>query len=486
MTRPRPSFLRWAESRGGMYLPDHKPPRLADWSVFRPILEHLFPEGDSPLPYSRIVWSCPKKSAKSTLAAALHLWFALFVEPGGEQYVLANDLDGSRNRVFRYIVRALEQNPLLRRDADWHATQTTIQLSNGTLIRALPNDVRGEAGANQTLATFDEAWGVIHERSVRFATEFSPVPTRRNSLIFYTGYQSWQHDSWWHALIDHGLRGEPVPELQHIENGDGAPACWRNGSLFVYYDHVPRMKWHTPAYLAEQRRVLPEVEYLRVWENRRVQRQNALCTAQEWDALYDPNLPMLRPSEQRPIVLGVDAATHHDSTAVVGCTLRADRQTVDVIYCRIWQPEEGRPLYLSETLGKELRRLSERQNVVAVYYDPYQMVALAQQIARRGVPMIAFGQGVQRLMSDGHLRFLLREGRLRHTGDPLLRTHVLNAILQRNDRGVRLVKGGSGQIDGAVALSMAALGAAQLLGGTSASAIENPFYQDDTIEMESG
>ncbi|PJF34932.1 MAG: hypothetical protein CUN49_13135 [Candidatus Thermofonsia Clade 1 bacterium] len=477
MRRSRPSFLRWAESRGGMYLPDHKPPRRATWSAFqRPILEHLFPEGDSPLPYSRVVWSCPKKSAKSTLAAALHLWFALFVEPNGEQYVLANDLEGSRNRVFRYILRALEQNPILRRGLDWQATQSAIRFSNGTLIRAVPNDVRGEAGGNQTFATFDEAWGVIHERSVRFATEFSPVPTRRNSLIFYTGYQGWANSTWWHALIDEGLRGEPVPELRHLQNGDGEPACWRNGNLFVYYDHVPRMAWHTPAYLAEQRRLLPEAEYLRVWENRRAQSADALCTAAHWDALYEPALMPLGADDSRPIVFGADAGTHHDSTALVGCTWNAERQWIEVLYCRVWQPEGQLPLNLSETLGAELARLTQTCRVAAVYYDPYQMVAVAEQAARLGAPMMPFGQGAPRLLSDAHLRTLLSEGRLRHTGDPSLRAHVLNAALQHTERGSRLVKN-SGRIDAAVALSMAALGAVRLLGGAAARVVKNPFYE---------
>ncbi|MCS6872896.1 MAG: hypothetical protein RML95_15680 [Anaerolineae bacterium] len=478
MSRARPSFLRWAESRGGMYLPDQTPPRLAAWSDYhRPILDHLFPSGEAPLPYSRVVWSCPKKSAKSTLAAALHLWFALFVEPSGEQYALANDLEGSRNRVFRYIVRALEQNPILQRGTDWQATQDTIRFRNGTLIRAVANDVRGEAGGNQTFATFDEAWGVIYERGVRFATEFSPVPTRRNSLVFYTGYQGWANSTWWHNLIDEGLRGEPVPELSHLDNGDGQPACWRNGKLFVYYDHVPRMAWHTPEYLAEQRRVLPEVEYLRVWENRRVQSANALCSAALWDALYDPTLAPLQLDDARPLVFGADAATQHDSTALVGCAWDAEGQRVQVVYCRVWTPEQAQPLSLTETIGRTLARLAPHCRIAAVFYDPYQMIALAEQLRlQMNVPMLAFGQGAQRLMSDEHLRRLLNEGRLRHTGDPMLRQHILNAALQQSERGARLVKGG-GRIDAAVALSMAAFGAARLLGsGRSVQAIRNPFY----------
>ncbi len=478
MPPPRPSFLRWAESAGGMYLPDHKPPRRAAWIAYhRRILDHLFPGGEAPLPYSRVVWSCPKKSAKSTLAAALHLWFALFVTPGGEQYVLANDLEGSRNRVFEYIRRALEANPILRRGIDWRATRDALRLANGTLIRALANDVRGEAGGNQSFVTFDEAWGVVYQRGVRLATEFSPVPTRPNSTVFYTGYQGWANSTWWHTLIDEGLRGEPVPELRDLDDGDGQPACWRNGRLFVYYDHLPRMAWHTPEYLAEQRRTLPEAEYLRVWENRRTSAEDALCTAAHWDALCDPALVPLQADDPRPLVFGVDAAIQHDSTALVGCAWDAPTQSVHVVYSAIWTPEVGRPLSLWQSVGEALARLAGQCRIAAVYYDPYQLIALAERLRdQHQLPMIAFGQGAQRLQSDGHLRQLLSEGRLRHTGEPTLRQHILNAALQPSERGYRLIKG-AGRIDAAVALSMAALGAARLLGGASAvGVIRNPFY----------
>ena len=472
MTVIRPTFLDWAESRGGAYLPDRA--QIAAWPAYqREILAHLFPAGPDRLPYGRIVWSCPKKSAKSTLAAALHLWFALFVDVPGEQYVLANDLEGGRNRVFRYLVRMVEQNPILRRNLDWWATADTVRLANRSTIRAIPADVRGEAGGNQSFATVDEPWGILHLNHVRLATEFSPVPTRPNSTIFYTGYQGWAGSAWWHALIDTGLAGEPVPELAHLENGDGQPACWRNGRLFVYYDHVPRMAWHTPDYLAEQRRVLPEEEYRRVWENRRAGERGLFCPVAVWDSLFDPGVAALTPNDPRSLVLGVDAATQDDSTALVGCTLNQGR--VEVIYSRVWPA----PVKLTATLGAELARLAREANVAAVYYDPYQMAAVAEGAEAAGLPMVAFPQTGRRVQADTHLHALITEGRLHHTGDSALRAHVTAAAAQSTPRGLRLIKGAAGaKIDGAVALSMAALGAVEVLSqrGEGFRVAQNPFF----------
>ena len=38
-------------------------------------------------------------------------------------------------------------------------------------------------------------------------------------------------------LYDRGLVGEVIPELAHIENGEGKVACKCNGRTFVYWDH---------------------------------------------------------------------------------------------------------------------------------------------------------------------------------------------------------------------------------------------------------
>lgn len=478
----RPSFLEWATSLGGMYL--HDKPHLASFPPYqREILDHLFPRSaeGAPLPYSRIVWSCPKKSAKSTLAAALHLYFGLFIETPGEQYVLANDLDGGLNRVFRYLLHSLARNPKLTYGVDWQATRESVTLSNRTLIRAIPADLRGEAGGNQSFVSIDEPWGIIHEDGVRLATEFGPVPTRETSVVFYTGYQGWARSQWWHDLIDRGLAGEPVPSLAHLTNGDGAASCWHNGQLFVYYDHQPRMDWHTPQYLAEQRRILPRGEYLRVWENRRSVGEDMLCTPDDWDALYDPQLAPLHPGDQRLLVLAADAATRSDCTALVGCTWDGARGVVEVVYGHIWQPQEGTPLQLTATIGPEIIRLHRQHRVIGVMYDPYQMVAIAELCKREGVPMVEFPQTARRIQSDTHLHGLILAQRVRHYGDPRLREHVLSAALQPSERGVRLTKIGSGPIDAAVALSMAAHTAVEALGSIdhrNVQAARNPFYQE--------
>ncbi|MCC7206096.1 MAG: hypothetical protein IT323_02245, partial [Anaerolineae bacterium] len=326
----------------------------------------------------------------------------------------------------------------------------------------------------------DEPWGIVHESGVRLMTEFSPVPTRPFSTVFFTGYAGFEGQSaYWHSLIDTALAGEPVPELRRLDDGDGRPACWRNGRFFAYVDHAPRFAWHTPEYLAEQRRVLTPSEYLRVWENRRARSADAFCTPERWDSLFDPALDGLREGDERALVLAADAGTKFDCSALVGCAWNEARQRVEALFCRIWQPRPGEPLRLTETLGPEIVRLWRAYRVVNVLFDPYQMAAIAEMCRRAGVRMTEFPQTSQRTQADTRLHQALWGGGLAHTGDRLLREHVLHAQAHAGDRGLRISKGlSSAHVDGAVALSMAAWGAAAQLGGRAlpVRAAPNMFF----------
>jgi hypothetical protein len=478
----RPSFLDWAESSGGLYLFDKKVPTLAVWPpYFREILNHLFPGGDGLLPYNQICWSTVKKSGKSELAAGLHIWFALYVDIPGEQYVIANDFEGAKARVFKAIEGALQKNPHLHEKDHWEVSRNEIRFDNGSLIRAIPVDFRGEAGGNQSFVSVDEPWGIIQEGGIKMMSEFVPVPTREFSTIFYAGYQGFKKQSdFWHNLLDVArVQGEPVPELAHLEDGDGQPACWHSDRLFVLWDHVGRMPWHTPGYLNQRKATAYSLgEYLRMWENRRTDATDAFCTPEQWDKLYDPLLRALHTGDERPIVLAADAATKSDCTALVGTTFNAVTQKVEVVYCQVWRPLEG-PIKLTETVGPEIVRLHREHKVLAVVFDPFQMAAIGEMCARAGVRMVEFPQTARRIEADTHLRQLIIGGNLAHYGDETLKAHVTNAAARESERGLRLVKElSSAKIDAAVALSMSALAAVERLarGKVRLATQENPFY----------
>ena len=145
------------------------------------------------LAYTTFTYSEPKKSGKTTLVAAVTVWWAYTQEPPNTIFIVANDLDQARSVTFKTICGLIEQNPRLRESAEVLATE--IKLSNGTVIKAIPSDYVGAAGSNHGLVVHDELWGSISEPSQRLWEELTPVPTRRNSIRLIATYAGFTGES---------------------------------------------------------------------------------------------------------------------------------------------------------------------------------------------------------------------------------------------------------------------------------------------------
>ena len=110
-----------------------------------------------------------KKNLKTTKAAEI-VYITALQYPNSEIYIISNDYEQSKSRVFHYLSKSLELNPYLTASI----TQNQITFSNGTYVKALPSDYRGEAGANPRLTVFDEPWGFVSENAMRMVEEFTP------------------------------------------------------------------------------------------------------------------------------------------------------------------------------------------------------------------------------------------------------------------------------------------------------------------------
>ena len=79
-------------------------------------LKHAFKTGsDGRLLYPELLYSCPKKSGKTTFAALLLLYCTLNFGRFGEGYALANDYEQAQGRVFAAAKRIVEASPVLPR-----------------------------------------------------------------------------------------------------------------------------------------------------------------------------------------------------------------------------------------------------------------------------------------------------------------------------------------------------------------------------------
>lgn len=101
--------------------------------------------------YNLVLWSDIKKSAKSSIAAAVALDRAYQVEWGSIK-IIANDLKQADSRVAFYLRRAIALNPALSTSIKQVRYKTT--LPNNAVIEAIPIDPAGEAGGNDDLLVF--------------------------------------------------------------------------------------------------------------------------------------------------------------------------------------------------------------------------------------------------------------------------------------------------------------------------------------------
>ncbi len=288
-----PDIVEWAESKYGFYLPSTKRPILLARHQ-KDILRYITRRNEKGrFLHETNLLSGPKKSGKTTKGAVATLHHAIFVDPPNEIFICANDLDQSIGRVFRDVAMAIRLNPYL--DSRTKIRKSSIIFDNGTTIVALPADYAGAAGSRHGLVVYDELWAYRSENARRLYDELTPIPTRQNSIRLIVTYAGFEGESiLLEELYERGLSGDPIPELFHIKNGRGEPACRANGGLFCYWDHElkshPGLLKSPEQYHEEQRKELRPNQYARLHLNEFASNFDRFVTRKQWDDCYDPEV----------------------------------------------------------------------------------------------------------------------------------------------------------------------------------------------------
>lgn len=425
------------------------PPFLANWyaAAFPP------PEGN---PAARnILDGRTKKQGKSADAAAAALYLA--TRKSYSQVVIASsDLDQSRDRVLRACKFAVEHGPL---GAHVRVFRTVMEFDNSSTIEAIASDWRGAAGGDYAGVVFDELHAFLYESQRRLFDELTIPPTRPTGCRWMASYPGFIGESllleeWWkRALQGERLPGE-LPVYRH-----------RAASLLALIDTGPeswRMPWMTPEYIAEVREAERPNTFRRLWLGEWVSSESRFLPEGAWEACYSDQVRPLAPKDGRKVILGADASTSRDLTALVGVVPDPKTGLVDVVFVRVWKPTRGElrggkpTVDLAGTIGAEVARLLGEGSIRAICYDPYQLATLAAEWERAGIHCVELAQNAGRVESDTHLFDSIIGKSVRHYGHPALSEHIRNAVSVETPRGIRLAKEKTSlKIDLAVALSMA-------------------------------
>lgn len=416
----------------------------ADEWVERDVLEPILATDDEGLPSNDMVYvELARGHWKTGGVAAISMVEALR-SPGTQVYAVASDLDQAR-----LLVEAMAGQ--CRRNASLGAlfvqTRTEFRIpSTGSHIRVMSSDAPSFYGIGvdaQRLRIVCDEFGQWQARDL-FDAALTTLPKVRNSQLV--------------IITNAGVRGTWQEEVRASAEANG---------YYVFSAPGVIASWISAKDLQRLEATVPPPVFRRFYLNEWVDPEGEFVPMDLWDSAHDPCLRPLMPEDRTPVVLGVDAAVSGDCFAIVAVTRAPDRpqDAVAAREVRVWKPEGG-SIDFAEPWDY-LRGFCRRQYVVQVAYDPYQLHDFCMRFAKEtAVWCLPFDQGAARAQADSDLFQLIRSGRLRHNGDPVLREHVANCgfkVAAHEDTKARLVKRGLGKIDAAVALSMAASEAQRLI-----------------------
>lgn len=446
-----------------------KPFKLADYQ--RRVLDAMFVfDQAGKVAIDEAVWSEPKKSGKTTLAAALALWWADTQEAPNEILIVANDLEQATSRAFATMCTLLKKNPTLGERAR-RVSNTKIVFDTGTTIRAIASEYAGAAGSNHGLTLWDEIWAGTTENYRRLWDELTPVPTRLNSIRLVFSYAGFEGES--KTLRDLYLAG--VDAAEHPEGRgerfDDELPIYRSRAgaglnLVTFWSHDCRMPWQTAAWLERQRqdhiskgRVST---WLRLFENQWVSGESAFITAALWDGVVNPDLLPLAPTKSgAPLWVGVDIGIKNDTTGIVAVQplLHASEGTprVRLALHKIWKPKPGTPVDHAD-IEAYLRYLHANYKLRKIAVDPHQALDLIVRLKKAGLPIEECPQTSGTVDAMGQTLITAIQARdLVVYPDADLRQQALNTVAVEKPSGMmRMDKAKSNRkIDAIVALALA-------------------------------
>jgi len=439
------------------------PIRLAEYQQ-RVLQEAMSRDGDGKLKYSTVVWSEPKKSGKTALAAAAGLYMGQMID-AANIYCMANDGKQSQDRIFNAMARCITlHNKMGGIYVGMRAKYSppTIILPNGSKVEAVPCDAAGEAGAEPLMTIWSEMWGYAQQHKERMWTEMTIPPTLYGYAMrwveSYAGYEGESSTLWtlYDVGVNNGRRHSLFPDLPVYVNDDA-------GQL-TFWSHEPLQPWQTKEYYKSEAQLHTPAEFRRVHKNEWVTSTSALFDdILLWDRCVDPIAGPLLPGDSTPVIVALDAGYAGASSALYVVSRHPDDawdapiRRVVRRYSIAHYPPKGGKLNLTDTLEKSVRHVCKHFNVYCIVYDPYQLHKMCTDLRLTlGVPVREFNQAGRRLQADRQFYDMIIHKQFLHDGNEEDRKHVMNTAKHEQGRNMRFVPYKTGApIDLTVAAAMA-------------------------------
>jgi phage terminase large subunit-like protein len=399
-------------------------------------------------------WMLPRGQGKSTLMAALGLYELMCGDEGATVIVAAVD-ERQAGIVFGIAARMVELCDELENRVQPYKTELKVP-GRGASFACLPAEPKRLEGLDFTLAILDEI-GVVSRETYETLTlaqgkrETStligigtPGPDPQNNVLADLRTYALDHPEdrslVWREFTAAGFEDHPVD----------CPHCWElaNPALddFLHRDAMTAL--------------LPPKTREATFRRARLCQFVTDTTGKFlppgcWDGLSTgQGIP-----DGAEVVVALDGSFSDDTTALLLGTVSTTPH-FDVL--RVWERPAGDDGYRVPVAEVEqtIRDACRRWQVREVVADPFRWTRTLQALESERLPVVEFPHSPSRLTAaTTDLYSAAVNGRMSHSGNATLATHVGAAVVAEDTRGMRLAKvsrsRNAGKIDLAACLVMA-------------------------------
>ncbi len=398
-------------------------------------------------------------NAKSTCASQLALFeLALDGSAGNQISAVATKKDQARIVLDASRVMARKNKSYLKHTGVKVLAHTLTHAESNSVMRALASDSSGMDGLNDKLAICDELHAMKRET---FEVITSGMSKRQDSLLACITTAGSDVEGIGHSQSTYAKKvclGEVQDDqffavvycLDETDDWEDS-STWikANPNLGVSVDTVTLQAKIDKAIITPSDIPNIKIKHMNMW----ISEANAFYDQNKWDECADPTLK-LENFKGKPCRLGIDLASTNDLTSVVAIfkengiytffdktfipegTLKSAKNVLyDDAVARGYLIATKGDAINYEYIQGEVEKLAREHRVVEAGYDAWSATDLAQKLSAK-IEMVKFAMNVANLSEPmKKIDVLMREGKLRHNGSPLLRWCLGNVVAKEDHNG---------------------------------------------------
>jgi len=398
-------------------------------------------------------------NAKSTMASQCALYFLALDKPNGNQIsTVATKKEQARIVLDAARSMAKRSSSYLRHTGVTVRAHEILHKKSDSKVRAMSAEDSGLDGLNDILAICDELHAM--KRAV-FEVIYSGMSKRKDSLTLCITTAGQDVHSVGHSQSSYAKKvstGEVLDDqfyaiVYTLDEGDD----WADEKVWIKANPGLGVSVDITTFKAkvDKAMVTPsdisniKIKHLNMW----IAEAKAFFDQNIWDKCADPTLN-LEDFKGKQVRLGLDLASHIDITSTAMVFREKDVYT---IFDKSYLPEDTikdaknvlydeciEKGYLIKTPGaainydfiqKEAEDLAKDYRVIECLYDAWNATETAQRLSSK-IEMVKIGMNVANFSEPmKKLDALMRSGKIRHNGSPLLRWCLGNVVAKEDHNG---------------------------------------------------